>query len=173
MQKSFSQRKKFLPQKVENFDEKRLTRTKKNAIIDLSTFNNHTTMHRDVSINEIINGEYEINELWYDWFCHERYLQRKGENLIKKFMDIIYSKKFDNDKCYIFFKNNCPLDGSLYDDFRICDKETGNVLYTVIPSSGYNGPSKRKALVYGHENDFEDALVIGSWRDVKNFFMKN
>ena len=130
-------------------------------------------MHRDVTINEIINGEYEINELWYDWFCHERYLQKKGEKLVEKFLSIVDSKKFDNDKCYIFLKNNCPCVGKLYDDFRICDIETGNVLYTVTPSWGHNGPAKRKCVVYGHENDFKGPLVIGTWKAVKKFFLEN
>lgn len=129
-------------------------------------------MHRDVTINEIINGEYEINELWYDWFCHERYLQKKGEKLVDKFLSIVNSKKFDNNKCYIFLKNNCPCAGKLYDDFRICDIETGNVLYTVIPSSGWKD-SNGKAVVYGHENGFEQPLAAGTWKAVKNFFLEN
>jgi hypothetical protein len=42
------------------------------------------------------------------------------------------SKRVNLDKMYVFFKNNCPMRGPLYDDFRICDKEDGKVLYTVV-----------------------------------------
>ena len=66
-------------------------------------------------------------------------------------------KDVDLDSTYVFFKNNCPFDGPLYDDFRICDIESGNVLYTVTPKSGHTG----KAELWGRENDFEEPLKTG------------
>lgn len=82
------------------------------------------------------------------------------------------STKFDNDKCYIFFKNNCPCAGRLFDDFRICDSESEDVLYTIAPSCGFNS-YKDKAVVWGRENDFEEPLVIGTWTEVKKWFLEN
>jgi hypothetical protein len=114
---------------------------------------------------------YNVMNLWYDWFCREGSLVRKGETLLKKLKGIASSNKFDNDKCYVFFKNNCPCVGSLYDDFRICDKETGDVLYTVIPKSGYKGDEGR-AQVYGAENGFNGPIVEGTWRDIKEWFLR-
>jgi hypothetical protein len=113
---------------------------------------------------------YDIMCLWYDWFCRETSLKRKGEALLKKLKVIASSNKFDNDKCYVFFKNNCPCVGNLYDDFRICDKETGDVLYCVIPKSGFKRDEGR-AQVYGVDNDFKEPLVEGTWRDVKAWFL--
>lgn len=113
---------------------------------------------------------YDVMSLWYDWFCKESLLRRKGEKLLEKLELISSSKKFDNDKCYVFFKNNCPMNGSLYDDFRICDKETGDVLYTIIPRSGHKC-DKGHAQVYGIDNDFEEPLVDGSWKEVKKWFL--
>ena len=115
-------------------------------------------------------NNYDVMSLWYDWFCKESSLKRKGEALLKKLKVIASSNKFDNDKCYVFFKNNWPCVGNLYDDFRICDKETGDVLYCVIPKSGHKCDEGR-AQVYGVDNDFNKPIVEGTWREVKAWFL--
>ena len=103
---------------------------------------------------------------WYDWFCSGRALKNRGIALLRKLKSIKKSNKFNKDKTYVFFKNNCPCVGNLYDDFRICDKDTGNVLYTIVPKN-----SKGEAEVWGRENEFQGPLVKGSWNDVKTFFL--
>lgn len=120
------------------------------------------------SISKLISQENpNIINLWYDWFCRDSSLKNKGEKLLQKVKQIAESKKFDKDNCYVFFKNNCPCSGPLYDDFRICDLETGDVIYTVSPKdSHYEG----KATVFGAENDFDEPLVCGSWTEVKKWF---
>jgi hypothetical protein len=55
----------------------------------------------------------------------------------------------------------------LYDDFRIADKETHDVIYTIIPKNA----SDNEAEVWGKENDFHGPIVKGTWKDVKNYFM--
>jgi hypothetical protein len=79
------------------------------------------------------------------------------------------SSKIDPINSYVWFKNNCPGDGSPYDDLRFSDIETGDVIYTVIPSNGHNA-NKGRAEVWGRENDFAGPLVVGTWKDVKQFF---
>lgn len=122
-----------------------------------------------MNINEVI-AEFENNndvnnyELWYDWFCSDKSLQNKGKKLLAKLTTINASDKFDSNNCHVFFKNSCPLYGSLYDEIKIIDD--GGVLYAVSPK-GRNG----KAEVWGYENDFDAPLVEGTWRDVKSFFM--
>ena len=113
---------------------------------------------------------YDVMDLWYDWFCKDSSLKRKGKDLLHKLKMIALSKKFDNDKCYVFFKNNCPLVGNLFDDFRICDKETGRVLYCVVPKSGYKCDNGR-AQVFGVDNHFQGPLAEGTWRDIKTWFL--
>jgi hypothetical protein len=113
----------------------------------------------------------QIKAGWYDWFCKETSLHRKTQSLGKKVLQICKSSKIDIDKHYVFFKNNCPMSGSLYDDFRICDLETGNVVYTIVPRSGFNcDQDGKKSKIYGKENGFDTALVTGSWKDVRAFF---
>lgn len=123
-----------------------------------------------------LRGEFEstyvpiqIEAGWYDWFCRETSLPGKTRNLGKKVLRLMKSSKIDIENNYVFFKNNCPMSGSLYDDFRICDMETGNVIYTIVPSSGHKS-NKGTAEVWGRENDFAEPLVTGSWKDVKTFF---
>ena len=113
----------------------------------------------------------EIDALgcWYDWFCKDSSLRNKGIALLKKLNSLKDSKKFDKTQTYVFFKNNCPCygDGRLYDDFRICDKESGDVIFTIIPRDPYG-----KAAVYGRENGFDKPLAEGAWKDIKAFFLK-
>jgi hypothetical protein len=112
----------------------------------------------------------ETNGLWYDWFCKDSSLPKKSEQLLKKLQAISASTKFDSHATSVFFKNNCPLNGSLYDDFRICDLESGDVIYTIVPSSGFKA-NKGKAELWGKENDFKEPIIEGRWQDIKNWFL--
>ena len=107
---------------------------------------------------------------WYDWFCSDKALRGKTYKLAPKVKQIanLLGKKFQ-DTHYVFFKNNCPMCGSLYDDFRFCDLKEGNVIYTITPSSGYD-VSKGVSKVWGKSNDFKEPLVTGTWKDVVNYF---
>jgi hypothetical protein len=80
------------------------------------------------------------------------------------------SKKIDIEKQYVWFKNNCPMYGTLYDDFRIADLETGDVIYTIVPKSGHTS-EKGKGCVYGRENNFKGPLFEGSWKEIKQWFL--
>lgn len=103
---------------------------------------------------------------FYDWFCRDTSLERKANALMRKVKKFVKAAKVDLDKTYVFFKNNCPMYGSLYDDFRICDRETGDVIYTVAPSLGYE-QSKGEAEVWGCANNFKEPLVNAkSWKDL-------
>lgn len=91
---------------------------------------------------------------FYDWFCKDESLKGKAEKLMPKVIKFAKKMSIDLDRHYVFFKNNCPMSGSLYDDFRICDLETSNVVYTVTPACGHSG----MAEVWGKENDFKGSL---------------
>ena len=98
---------------------------------------------------------------FYDWFCSDSSLEAKGKSLMNKVIKFIKANpSIDTSKHYVFFKNNCPFNGPLYDDFRICDIETGDVIFNVTPKSGHSG----KAEVWGKSNDFKEILKEG-----KNF----
>ena len=128
------------------------------------------------SIQEVVNSELtdkEILNLWYDYFCKSSSLVNKGRALISKLKKIYKlnelsgRKYFDPNKTYVFFKNNCPCCGSLYDDFRICDLETREVIFT-IQVIRYD--QKHSAELWGQPNNFEGAILEGSIKDVYNYF---
>jgi hypothetical protein len=112
----------------------------------------------------------QIRAGWYDWFCRDESLRNKTYKLALKVKYFAKSSRIDIDKTYVFFKNNCPCNGSLYDDFRFCDIESGDVIYTIIPSSGHSS-KKGQAEIWGRENGFEGPLFEGSWKEAKNWFM--
>jgi hypothetical protein len=103
---------------------------------------------------------------FYDWFCRDGSLERKARGLMSKAKKFIDKMNIDIDKTYIFFKNNCPFHGSLYDDFRICDLETGDVIFTVAPSLGYTN-RKGEAEIWGRENSFKEPIKSAkSWKEL-------
>lgn len=108
----------------------------------------------------------QINAGWYDWFCRDSSLQAKTKSLGNKVLQLMSSTKIDTVNNYVFFKNNCPIGAPTYDDFRICDVETGDVIYTVTPRYSVTG----QAELYGRENNFDGPIVSGTWKDIKTFF---
>lgn len=115
------------------------------------------------------NCKTQIEAGWYDWFCRDTSLAAKTQKLGKKALQLMKSEKIDIQKNYVWFKNNCPGHGHLYDDLRIADMETGDVIYTIIPANGHTFV-KGKAEVWGRENNFVEPLASGTWKDVKAFF---
>lgn len=106
---------------------------------------------------------------WYDWFCRSESLAAKTHKLAPKVKRIARSSKVNIETMYVFFKNNCPVSGSLYDDFRICDMETGDVIWTIIPKCGHKIANGRAEL-WGRENDFAEPILTGTMQDIYAYF---
>lgn len=106
---------------------------------------------------------------WYDWFCKDTSLKSRLYKLVPKVMRIAQSKKINQDTMYVWFKNNCPAYGRLYDDFRISDITTSDVLYTVVPRVGHEY-KKGVSELWGKDNNFEGPLVEGKMKDIYKYF---
>ncbi len=101
---------------------------------------------------------------FYDWFCRDHSLERKAKTLVSKVKKFIKAMNIDVDDTYVFFKNNCPFNGSLYDDFRICNVATGDVIYTVVPRSGHGA---NQSELWGASNGFQGPIATASnWKQL-------
>lgn len=105
-------------------------------------------------LEKIIIGDYAHCSGFYDWFCSDKTLPAKARDLMPKVIKFVKAKGIDLDSHYVWFKNNCPINGPLYDDFRIASLETGDNLFTVTPKSGHTG----LAEVYGSENSWNKPI---------------
>lgn len=139
---------------------------------------------KEMTLNEFkerfLNGEFksisryvQIDAGWYDWFCKDTSLAGKTAKLAPKVLDVMQSNKVDNDKSYVFFKNNCPVVGKLYDQFSICDIETGDVLFCCQHlEKGSHGCGKAHWEIYAREAGFEEPVVQGTWKECLKWFVK-
>lgn len=116
-----------------------------------------------ISINEWINkflsGEFDSQDVrvqiqagWYDWFCKDSSLASKTKKMGNIIRQVKRGGKVNLDDWYVWFKNNCPLNGPLYDDFRFASLETGDVQFTIQINCCWN---KHRYAVYGRTPDGE------------------
>jgi hypothetical protein len=109
-----------------------------NVLAWIDRFNNGDFDKEDVKI--------QIEAGWYDWFCKDSSLLRKTQRMGRIIAKINQGGKVDLANCYVWFKNNCPLNGPLYDDFRFADLETGEVQFTIQLDCCWNN---HKYVVWG------------------------
>lgn len=103
---------------------------------------------------------------FFDWFCRGYALEDRARKIMPKAIKFAKRKKVDLDNTYVMFKNNCPMTGSLYDDFRICDLATGDVIWTVTPASGHDN-IYGQAEIWGIENNFSSEIAKApSWSEL-------
>ena len=114
----------------------------------------------------------QIKAGWYDWFCKDEALRNKTYKMGNIISRISGMGKISIEKNYLFFKNNCPLKGKLYDDFRFCSLENGSVQFTVQLESPFN---EFRYVVYGRTPDDvfhsdEPLIETNSIRELVNWF---
>lgn len=85
---------------------------------------------------------------WWDWFCKDASLANKTRKMGKIILKVKEGGKVDLNNWYVWFKNNCPLNGPLYDDFRFARKDTGDVMFTIQINCCW---SKHKYTVWGRK----------------------
>jgi hypothetical protein len=130
---------------------------------------------KEITLREWIKnfneGAYESMDIqtqseagWYDWFCRDTSLRNKTRrmgNIIKQIKD---GGRVNLDKTYVWFKNNCPMSGPLYDDFRIADINSDETQLVIQIDSPWEN---ERYAVYSVEDDFEKpALLTNSSRDL-------
>ena len=110
-------------------------------------------------VDHFHNGDWDTKDIdtqitagWYDWFCKDSSLRNKTLKMGRIIAGISDGGKVDRSTMYVWFKNNCPHNGPLYDEYRNADLETGNVMFTIQIDCCWN---KSKYAVYGRTPDGE------------------
>jgi hypothetical protein len=68
---------------------------------------------------------------------------------------------------HVFFKNNCPMNGNLYDSISVKSVTDQEVLWWVCPKNGHKGSKFGNSEVTDIRTMTE---ISGTWEDVKKFF---
>ena len=115
----------------------------------------------------IDNGSY----FFWDWFCSEKALKIKSKLLMTKADKVMSKLGLDPENHYVTFKNNCPMNGKLYDSFQICTYDVdGDVVIWCAPSLGYTSKQGMAELVDFREkadNEMEaKTLTAWSWKEL-------
>lgn len=110
-------------------------------------------------IDKFLNGKFDSKDVktqitagWYDWFCKDSSLANKTKRMGNIIKQINTGGKVNLQNWYVWFKNNCPLNGPLYDDFRFSDLDTGDVQMTIQINCCWN---EHIYCVYGRTPDGE------------------
>lgn len=90
----------------------------------------------------------QIKAGWYDWFCKDSSLRNKTYKMGRIITQFREGGKINFKDCYVWFKNNWPLNGPLYDDFRIASLEDGEVQFTIQLNCCWN---EKKYTVFGRK----------------------
>ena len=131
-------------------------------------------------IDKFNSGDYSSEDVktqilagWYDWFCKDSSLANKTKKMGNIIKQIKSGGKVDLQNWYVWFKNNCPLNGPLYDDFRFARLETGDVQFTIQINCCWN---KHRYSVWGRKGEdgefqHEESLFeTDSLRDLVKWF---
>jgi len=120
----------------------------------------------EISIRELLKrydaGEYEdkqnITKMceagWHDWFCKDIQLGSRLKPLVGFLKKIKNFPLIDIDNDYVYFKNNCPMHGPLYDSFGVCemsDSKKQKVWVGFLRSGVYDVPYFRVEVCFNDE----------------------
>jgi hypothetical protein len=102
---------------------------------------------------------------FWDWFCNDKSLESKSKSLMPKVKKLVEKLNINIDSHYVFFKNNCPGSGNLYDSFSICEL-SGNrdVKVWCTPKSGHYSENG-EAQVYVNKFN-EPRYKASTWKEL-------
>jgi hypothetical protein len=110
---------------------------------------------------------------WYDWFCPDTALYSRLQKMVPHIRVIANSPRINQDTMHVWFKNNCPGYGKLYDDFRICNvppTDDESNLYVVSMQDGhYKSENYGKSELYDGKVSFCEPAAVG-WDNIYRYF---
>ena len=127
---------------------------------------------KHISIAEMLNNPESYNESnfygFYDWFCSDKSLKSKFKAMLPKIKFLIKHNIINPETTYVWFKNNCPCDGSLYTDIRFSLLDADNTFIGgICPSSGHTSEFGLCSVRYFEDKQLKE-IEFESWLDFKN-----
>lgn len=108
----------------------------------------------------------QMNAGWYDWFCRDSALAGRLQRIAPVVMGITEPAILDNYS--VCFKNNCPLNGPLYDDVRFepLEGERDGRYFLVALDSPHEKPGHKWALTAERSGFDEAEFGCGNVREM-------
>ena len=114
--------------------------------------------------NPIENSDSCFN--FYDWFCKDSSLEGRMLKTVPVIKFLVKEEIINPDTTYVWLKNNCPVNGSLYDDIRFSTLDSEErFLGGICPRTGHY--VEDKCSVWAFDNDRN--LIEFNFTDLRTF----